>query len=75
MTTGPDIGMFLCDSVPRQEAWSSSAGESEYLATFEIFFRWMGETGGIAPEFAVGILAALADRGGLKPNRNNCWIA
>jgi hypothetical protein len=75
MTTGPDIGMFFSDWFPRQAAWSSSAGESEYLAAFEIFFRWMGETGGISPEVAAGILAALEDRDGLIPNRNDCWIA
>jgi hypothetical protein len=35
----------------------------------------MGETGGISPEVAAGILAALEDRDGLIPNRNDCWIA
>ena len=75
MTTGPDIGMFLIDWFPRQAAWSSSAGETEYLSAFEIFFGWMAETGSISPQVAAGILGALADRDGLIPNRNDCWIA
>jgi len=75
MTTGSDIGMFLSHRFPLQAAWSSSAGETEYLSAFEIFFGWMGETGSNSPQVAAGILGALADRDGLIPNRNDCWIA
>jgi len=75
MTTGPDIGVFSSDWFPRQAAWSSGAGETEYLGTFEIFFGWMGQTGSISPQVVAGILAALEDRDGPIPNRNDCWKA
>ncbi len=75
MTIGPDFGMFFSDWFPRQAAWSSSTGEGEYLAAFKSFFGWMGETGGISPEVATGILGALVDRDGPIPNQDDYWIA
>ncbi len=56
-----DVWMFLGDWFPRKALWASERSVKAYLATFKKFFRWMGETGRVAPSTVTTVLEMLKE--------------
>ncbi len=52
---------FLEDWFPRKALWASVSSMKVYLASFKKFFKWMAETGLIAPATVEDVLATLKD--------------
>src|SRR5947209_20548986 len=48
---------FLEDWFPRKALWASVPSMKVYLASFKKFFKWMGETGLVAPETVEDVLS------------------
>ena len=59
--TEGDVYDFLEDWFPRKALWASVASMKVYLASFKKFFKWMGESGLVAPETVEDVLATLKD--------------
>ena len=52
---------FLEDWFPRKALWASVSSMKVYLASFRKFFKWMGESGLVAPQTVEDVLATLKD--------------
>ncbi len=52
---------FLEDWFPRKALWASVSSMKVYLASFKKFFKWMGESGLVAPQTVEDVLATLKD--------------
>jgi len=52
---------FLEDWFPRKALWASVSSMKIYLASFKKFFKWMGETGLVAPATVEDVLSTLKD--------------
>jgi site-specific recombinase XerD len=52
---------FLEDWFPRKALWASVSSMKVYLASFKKFFKWMGETGLVAPQTVEDVLSTLKD--------------
>ena len=52
---------FLEDWFPRKALWASVSSMKVYLASFKKFFKWMGETGLVAPETVEDVRSTLKD--------------
>jgi site-specific recombinase XerD len=59
--TEGDVYDFLEDWFPRKALWASVASMKVYLASFKKFFKWMGESGLVAPQTVEDVLATLKD--------------
>jgi len=59
--TEGDVYDFLEDWFPRKALWASVASMKVYLASFKKFFKWMGESGLVAPQTVADVLATLKD--------------
>lgn len=59
--TEGDVYDFLEDWFPRKALWASVSSMKVYLASFKKFFKWMGETGLVAPETVEDVLSTLKD--------------
>jgi site-specific recombinase XerD len=57
-----DVYAFLNSWFPRKVGWSRT-GMTLHLASFKMFFQWMGETGRVSPKTVADVLRMLkADR-------------
>jgi site-specific recombinase XerD len=52
---------FLEDWFPRKALWASVSSMKVYLASFKKFFKWMGETGLVAPETVEDVFSTLKE--------------
>src|SRR5712691_4803952 len=52
---------FLEDWFPRKALWASVSSMKVYLASFKKFFKWMGESGLVAPQTVEDVLSTLKD--------------
>ena len=59
--TEGDVYDFLEDWFPRKALWASVTSMKVYLASFKKFFKWMGESGLVAPQTVEDVLATLKD--------------
>src|SRR5579859_5851620 len=59
--TEGDIYDFLEDWFPRKALWASVTSMKVYLASSKKFFKWMGESGLVAPQTVEDVLATLKD--------------
>jgi site-specific recombinase XerD len=59
--TEGDVYDFLEDWFPRKALWASVFSMKVYLASFKKFFKWMGETGLVAPETVEDVRSTLKD--------------
>ena len=59
--TEGDVYDFLEDWFPRKALWASVSSMRVYLASFKKFFKWMGETGLVAPETVEDVHSTLKD--------------
>jgi len=56
-----DVWTFLGDWFPRKALWASVSSVKAYLASFKKFYRWMGETGRVAPATVEEVLDTLKE--------------
>jgi site-specific recombinase XerD len=59
--TEGNVYNFLEDWFPRKALWASVSSMKLYLASFKKFFKWMGESGLVAPEIVEDVLSTLKD--------------
>jgi len=59
--TEGDVYDFLEDWFPRKALWASVSSMRVYLASFKKCFKWMGETGLVAPETVEDVHSTLKD--------------